>query len=105
VATAWDTTYRPARRMALELVVGTEGRLLQVGRKMLCADLIPGGPTTQRLKSEKGATPHLPLLPPQRLHHPLIIIHRRILNHNLAFALAVANPHSQSQNPLQLHLR
>jgi hypothetical protein len=40
------------------------------------------------------------LLPPNHLHHPLIIIHGRILNHNLALPLAVADLHLHTENPL-----
>src|ERR1700741_56815 len=62
-------------------------------------------PYFQTLKPETLKPGTLLLLPPQHLHHPLIIIYRVILNHNLPLALAIANPHPHPQHPLQVHLR
>ena len=70
--------------------------------------LIPNGlqrqsrpPDRPEAKSQKPKAKSL-LLPPQHLHHPLIIIHRVILNHNLPLAFPVPNPHPYPQHPLQV---
>src|SRR6266853_3961450 len=46
----------------------------------------------------------LDLFPLQHLHHPIEVLERGILDHNLSFALSVTNAHPHSQDTLHLGL-